>query len=82
VLTKKTWRVEVWWDDCTLLAPGWTPLARIAEVRRKAVKCRSVGFVVRDDKHGITLAQNVHANDVAGVVHIPRGQIRKIKRRR
>jgi hypothetical protein len=76
---KSHWRLEVEWDDSTLLAASWEPIADVLK-QRKVVRCVSVGFVIADDKKGVVLAGSVHQGRVAGVTVIPAGQI--VKRRR
>lgn len=74
-------RVEVLWHDSTIPHRGWV---RIEEATSKAfraiVECVSVGFVLADDKHGMVLAGSVHGTEGAGVVVIPRGQIKQVRR--
>lgn len=70
----KHWRVEVEWQDSTLLHEGWTDIDDVLG-RRGAVTCLSVGFVLADDRQGMVLAASVHAGQVAGVTMIPRKAI-------
>lgn len=79
--TSKHWRVEVEWEDSTVLHEGWQPIGDIL-ARRQAVKCMSVGFVLADDKQGVVLAASVHGNEAVGVTMIPRSAIKKRKRLR
>jgi hypothetical protein len=76
---RKAWRMEVRWRDSKLDNGGWLPVKEHMRGRR-GVPCYSVGFVLADDKIGVSLASSVHADKAAGVVHIPAGMI--VKRRR
>jgi len=44
--------------------------------------CRTVGFVLRDDKHFLVLAGAVHGHEATGVFVIPTSAIRKRRRLR
>ena len=77
--TREPWLVEVVWEDTQLLGGSWEPIKNLLD-RRKAVRCRSAGFVLADDKRGIVLAASVNGANAAGVTIIPRRQI--VKRRR
>ena len=74
-------RLEVTWRDSAFATVGWFSVKSHLRVRWGA-PIHSVGFVLRDDKEGITLASSVHGDKAAGVVHIPRGMIVKRKRLR
>ena len=76
---KKTWRLEVVWEDSQIELAGWTPVRRLLK-RRRRVRCRSVGFVLADDKLGVILAGSVNGPNATGVVCIPARQI--VSRRR
>jgi hypothetical protein len=76
---KHHWRMEVEWEDSSILREGWQEIGAVLE-RRDAVRCLSAGFVLADDKRGIVLASSVHGSEVAGVTMIPRRSI--VKRRR
>jgi len=73
------WRVEVEWQDSQVIGGSWEPIPDLL-ARRKRVRCRSVGFVLADDRRGIVLASSVNGANAAGVTIIPRRQI--VKRRR
>lgn len=75
------WRVEVQWDDSTILRDGWQAIDDVLQ-RRDAVRCLSVGFVLADDKRGIVLASSIHGSEAAGITMIPRRAIVKRKRLR
>lgn len=74
VPTRNHWRVEVEWEDSSLLHDGWEPIEDVLQ-RREAVRCMSVGFVLADDAKGIVLASSVHGNEVTGVTIIPKRAI-------
>jgi hypothetical protein len=76
---KRPWRVEVEWQDSQVIGGSWEPIIDLL-ARRKTVRCRSVGFVLADDKRGIVLASSVNGANAAGVTIIPFRQI--VKRRR
>jgi hypothetical protein len=76
----KGWRVEVSWRDSTLDPHGWT---RIRDAKRaRGTDCTAVGLLLRDDERFVVVALAVHGNEVAGVLTIPRGQVRKVRRLR
>lgn len=81
-MNRKVWRLEVEWEDSTVLHNGWRPIAEIVarRNRRRAVRCVSIGFVLADDRRGIVLAASVHDSEAVGVTIIPRGAIRKRRR--
>lgn len=76
---KRHWRVEVTWNDSTILHDGWQPIDAILR-RRRVVRCTSVGLVLADDERGVVLAASVHGNEAAGIVMIPRGAIVRSRR--
>lgn len=76
---KKAWRVEIVWRDSMLDNGGWLTIKRHLRPRWGQL-IRSVGFVLQDNKKGISLASSVHNNKAAGVIHIPAGCI--VRRRR
>lgn len=74
---KRLWRVEVvWLDSHGPSEAGWVSLRRARSCHRN-LKVHSVGYVLRDDKLGITLAGTVSGWNVMGVIHIPRKAIVK-----
>jgi hypothetical protein len=76
---KHLWRIEVEWQDSQVIGGSWEPITDLL-ARRKTVRCRSVGFVLADDKRGIVLASSINGANAAGVTIIPFRQI--VKRRR
>lgn len=77
----KAWRVEVEWRDSQLDNGGWRTVEDHLSDRR-GVHCVSVGFVLADDKTGVSLASSVYGDKASGVVHIPRGMVVKSRRLR
>jgi hypothetical protein len=68
--------VEVEWVD-SCYHQGWqdTDIAKNKQVSR----CSSVGYVIRDDKDQLTIAQGMTSNDNVGdMVAIPRVSIIKV----
>jgi hypothetical protein len=80
-VSKRYWRLEVEWEDSTVLHEGWQDISDVLQ-RRDAVRCLSMGFVLADDKRGIVLAASIHGKQAVGVTMIPRRSIRKRKRLR
>lgn len=76
----KLWRVEVEWDDSTLVASSWQDIPDILDKQRGVTRCHSVGYVLADDDKGVVLAASIHQGQAAGVTIIPLPQI--VKRRR
>lgn len=79
---KRAWRVEIVWEDSRLLLEGWTPVATVLKTIHAQKLVHTVGFVLRDDKQGVTLASGVDGDRVFGATHVPASQIRKRKRLR
>lgn len=77
--SKRHWRMEVQWEDSTVLGGGWKT---IGDIDRDAVQCLSVGFVLASDKRGIVLGASIHGNEAAGITVIPRRSILKTRRLR
>ena len=68
--------VEVIWDDATDLVSGWTD--QIAE--NEPALALSVGFLVRETKDHIVIAQDTDADGHHnGRSQIPRGMVKKIR---
>lgn len=78
----KVWRLEVEWEDSTVLHDGWERIADILKRRnsRKPTVCLSVGLVLVDDDKGVVLASSVHGGEAAGVTIIPASAVRKRRR--
>lgn len=79
---KRAWRMEVVWEDSRLLLEGWTLVADVLKQIHARKLVHTVGFVLRDDKQGVTLAAGVDGGRVSGATHIPASQIRKRRRLR
>lgn len=76
---RKTSRLEVTWRDSVLDNGGW--LSVKSHLRKRwGDEIHSIGFILRDDKAGISLASSVHGARASGVVHIPAACI--LRRRR
>jgi hypothetical protein len=75
----RPWFVAVEWRDSQVIGGSWEPIPDLLK-RRKTVRCRSVGFVLADDRRGIVLASSVNGGNAAGVTIIPKAQIVKRKR--
>lgn len=79
-MAKRHWRLEIIvWQDSTLNNEGWEDVSYHLK-GRWGEPITSVGFALRDNKKGITLASSVHGKRAAGVVNIPAGMILKRKR--
>ena len=76
----KPWRVEVEWEDSTILQGGWEQISDILQRAKRAPRIRSVGFILADTERRLVIAASVHGSEAAGVTVIPRGQIVKVKR--
>jgi hypothetical protein len=67
--------VEVIWADCLLFTGGWE---RHDDTMRQVrdIEQRSVGYVLRDDKHGLVLTAALsQGGNVFGTQVIPAAQI-------
>ena len=75
--------LEVIWSDCQLLGiNGWESHANVMAQRSRVMQ-RTVGYVLADDKAGVTLTGSLsQMGNVYGTVNIPAGQIVKRKRLR
>lgn len=74
-------RVEVEWVDSSYHSgsPGWQSHSEVLAARRRVVRCLSVGLLIADDKHGVTIASSAHGNELAGTMSIPRGAVTKVR---
>lgn len=61
---------------------GWQTMDEAQAHHRNKMHCRSVGLLIADNRHGVTVAHSVHQENVAGTMHIPRGAILKMRRLR
>jgi hypothetical protein len=72
--------VEVVWDDSLLFTGGWEAHGAVMRQVRQ-VRQRSVGYVLRNDKHGIVLTAALsQGGNVFGTHVIPRAQIVKVRK--
>jgi hypothetical protein len=69
-----------WWDPYGHDRAGWKPLS---EALVDGGICKSLGFIIKDDKKFITLAGTTAVDDgatsVLGYITIPKSVIRKMK---
>jgi hypothetical protein len=75
----KRTRIEVEWRDSQISRDGWMSEKTVLKARRND-RCRSVGYVLADDKHGIVLAGSLSDRSAACVISIPAGAI--VRRRK
>lgn len=70
-------RVEVAWEDAGFFSGGWAPWRPMLKRRARAnLRCRSIGYVLTDDKDGLVLAASMSsAGEAFGVIVIPASQI-------
>jgi hypothetical protein len=73
--------VQVDWLDSSS-HDGWQTMAEAKAHHRNKMHCRSVGLLVADNEHGITITHSIHQQNVAGTMHIPRGAVTKVRRLR
>lgn len=75
-----TKRVEVEWRD-SMSQGGWDKPESYHR-RRTVGPCRSIGYLVRDDKGMLTLAQSLSAaaGDINDCITIPREAVVRLKR--
>ncbi len=84
--TTKARKAAVWlieWEDSILRGSGaWIPTTEAVAKRRKKVRCYSAGFLLASDKAGVVVATSAHAQEVSGVMVIPRRAILRMKKLR
>ncbi len=66
--------VEVRWWDATSYGNAW-----MTECADGCAVCSSVGYLVKDAKDKVVLAQSIQADDTMNRFVIPRGCIKKIR---
>ncbi len=74
--------VAVHWIDSAIHSQGWKEKQEFIDVSR-TVSVVTFGFIVRQDRHSVTVAQSVITSedeDCEGGMTIPRGCIRKIRK--
>lgn len=71
--------VLVKWVDSTIPHKGWQMHSEAIANRKNDMACWSTGWLLADDKIGVSLASSIHAGEVSGVVHIPRGAIKDLR---
>ncbi|HEY8836728.1 MAG TPA: hypothetical protein VIO16_03420 [Dehalococcoidia bacterium] len=79
---KRGRRVEVRWSDAAHANGTWRKIKELRRSRRKNEPIVSAGIVLSDDKRGMMLASSAHDGSASGVIIIPRGVIRKVRRLR
>jgi len=69
--------VEVEWDDACARG-GWLPMDK--HIEQHALRTRSVGYRLRNDREAIVLlqSQNIH-DEYSDAIVIPRGMVRKVR---
>jgi hypothetical protein len=81
-MPKRYWRMEVEWVDSHVSDGGWHTCKWFVRQKERRPVMVSVGFVLADDKKGVSLANSIDPmyNSACGVIHIPVEAI--LKRRR
>lgn len=70
-------KVEVEWADATGNV-GWRPLVDVED--QEAASCRSIGYLVFQNKERLTLAMTQGLNgDVCGSITIPTPWVKKVR---
>ena len=68
--------VYVEWEDASsAFGDAWTPREDV--IKRGVCKCKTIGFIIHEDKNSITVVASLHRSDVAGDMNIPKSAIRK-----
>ncbi len=71
-------KVHVWWVDSAVSHPGWVHLE---DIKNRACKCESSGWLVKKSKKRITVAgHKCNTGQYDGIITIPRVAIKRIKR--
>lgn len=76
--------VMIWWDDSSGIDEAWQSVERARE--SQPTLCASLGLVVREDTHSITIIQSVaftrdfEMDSVGNPLTIPRSAIVAIRR--
>jgi hypothetical protein len=76
--------VAVEWKDAHQSArTAWRPLGEAEDYHDLPCICSSVGFLVKRDKKGLTLAMSMSDEGLlCGLWHIPAGMVRSVRRLR
>lgn len=76
--------LEVTWDDA-FNSSRWHTQAEAEKWHGEPVRCITIGWLIKRDRHGISLAHTVMGapvmhSDIGSPWHIPKGMIRKVRR--
>lgn len=75
--------VVVTWLDARSLRTAWTTADDAESYHDEGIECETVGFVVKRDRNGITVAQSRNTEgSVGNLWHVPAPLIRKVRRLR
>lgn len=66
-----------WEDSASLAGATWNTLEDVS--KQVPLVCKSVGWIVSEDKHCVRLAAHISGDDVGGDLCIPKSSI--VKRR-
>lgn len=70
-------KAYVEWEDCFSI-DRWLPVEQAIELTKDNLACFTVGFIIEDNKSGITLCHTYQSeNQVCGVIKIPKKMIKK-----
>lgn len=56
-----------WWDHCSISGQGGGAWMKTATLDNVASRCKSIGFVVKEDKKNVTICSGYDATDGDGV---------------
>lgn len=71
--------VEVVWED-SCSNGRWQDRAVVPEWHNDPAICTTVGYILHDDKKGMTVCQSQSKDQVDGLFKIPKNAIRKVRR--
>lgn len=76
--------VEVTWRDShTTATTAWRDMEQAEEYHGEPCECSTVGYLIKRDRRGITLAMSVTQGGLLGALwHVPRGLVRRVRRLR
>jgi hypothetical protein len=67
-----------WYDAYT--KDGWERTDEAKEICEPLMLCKSIGFLLNEDKDQITICHTYNPQMTMGMLHIPKGTIKRIKR--
>jgi hypothetical protein len=70
-------RVSVIWHDAASHSMGWAPRRAAASYSPYVVE--SIGWLLRNDRKAVVVAQTKHGEQFSDTIDIPRGMVRKVK---